>query len=128
MELLHQFVSLLAGLLGWTPETFIALVFGAASAPVTQWVTAKLKGLFDQWGILNEVITGKISGVAMTIFNAVVALAVVFLGGLLFGVNYFAEETVFVGVVGALGINQNVSQWLFHRIKAKQSAGSGGGS
>lgn len=119
MEILNQFVGLLAGLLGLNADTFVALVFGAASGKVTQFVTGWLKGRFEAWGLFNEAITGKISGVVMTLVNAVVALAVVFLGGLLFGVNYFSEESVFVGIVGALGINQNVSQWIFHRLKAK---------
>lgn len=126
MEIVYDLVTLVAGLLGLTPETFIALVFGAASGKLTYWLTNQADKLFTQWGIFAEAWTGRIKGTVMTIANAILALAVVFLGGLVFGVNYFTEESVFVGIVGALGVNQNVAQWIFHKVKAKRPAAGAG--
>ena len=120
MELLNQLAGLIAGLLGLSVEQTVVLVFGAAVAPVTVWVTNKLKSLFTSASWFPGEMADKISGAVMVFVSALIAVVVVIVTGWVFGVNYLGDASLFEGVVGALGVNQTVAQFIYHKVKAKQ--------
>jgi len=121
MDALHQIATLIATVLGTTPDKLVAVLFGAVMAPVTYQVTKQLDIWFAKLGWFAEAETAKIKGTVMVVLSSLVSVGVIFLIGLVFGVDYMSNESLFTGIVGALGVNQTIATFIFHRVKAKNA-------